>query len=244
MMNKKGHRPNLKAAHPGNKSAQKSGLNSPRQRAMEADKVRQALAKNPEVFFSEDEAAMYAELRAHSKLLAVDLAERGVTDRSGKQRRQAGTYLRTMHACLELSDRIQARTAAHHLKEEMENPWTEQEALERLCEIARNRSEPAAARIAAIKTLKQLGPAKPYDLEFYELLSEMSDDELERELAALKVPLTTDPENPPTEPQWLEHSGRPSAQRLIRNLAQEDEITAEHLHDLYELLNESLDLAG
>jgi hypothetical protein len=34
----------------------------------------------------------------------------------------------------------------------------------------------------------------PYDQEFYEQLQQMSDDELERELEALMVPITTEPE--------------------------------------------------
>jgi hypothetical protein len=198
-MNKKGHKPNLKAAHSGNTNAQKSGLHSPRRKAQEADKVRQALADDPEGFFAEDEAAIYAELRGQTKLLADDLAEKGVTDRTGKQRRQAGTYLRTIRACLDLSDRIQARAAAERLEDVMKNPWTEEEAVERLCEIARNGSEPAAARIAAIKTLNQLAPVpqKSYDMAFFDELSQMSDEELDKELAALMVPITTGQRKPP-----------------------------------------------
>jgi hypothetical protein len=242
-MNPKGHQKNLKAKHPANKNAAKAGVYSSQRRAEEADEVRQTLTEDPQRFLSEDETAMYAELRGHLKLLEVDLAERGVTDRTGKQRRQAGTYLRTLRACLDLNDRIQARRAADELEKIMKHPWSEEEAVERLCEIARNPSEPASARITAIRTLHALVPTAPKpDLAFYEELEAMSAEELEREIAAMMVPITTDPRHPSTEPQW--HGGRDSAQRMIRKLAMGAEITKEQLHVLYEALTEDLQVDG
>jgi hypothetical protein len=233
-MNKKGHKDNLKAKHQANFNAGKAGVHSPRRRAEEAEKVRESLARDPERFLIEDEAVMYADLRGLSKLLEVDLAERGVSDRTGKQRRQAGTYLRTLHACLDLSDRIQARKAATQLEDEMENPWTEAEAVERLCEIARNRSEPPAARIAAIKFLHELAPAaqKSYDQEFFDQLEEMSPEQLAKEVTALLIPVTTGIRPPRQE--W--------AEEMVRRFAKLPEITEDNLRDLYDALKDELDL--
>lgn len=191
-MNKRGHKSNLEPSHPNNRNAMKSGAYSPRRREEEAEKIRELLEENTVGYLVADELAMYADLRAYSKILAQDIAERGVSDKNGKPRRQAGAYFRTMNRCLELGEKIRGVARADEVADD-DTPWNEAEAVILLAAIARDPGEPATARIAAMKVLHQVAPAAEvsHDREFYEGLLQLSDEELDAELEALSIPVTT-----------------------------------------------------
>jgi len=228
-MNKKGRKKNLEPSHPGNTNAQKSGVHSPRRRAAEEAKVREAMAEDPRGFLAADQSAMYAETRGLLKLLEDDIAERGVTDRSGKQRRQVGTHMRALSFLADLNSRMQAELTA---KEQEGIPWNFVEALQVLIKLARDPGKQASARISAIRLWHELNPDAgkkelKYDPEYMEFLAEMSDEELERELELLRVPVTTDPK--PT-----------LAESLIRRLAAQPEMTDEEFRVLQQAIAEEL----
>jgi hypothetical protein len=235
-MNKKGNKANLKAEHLGNTNAQKAGVYSSRRRAEEAERVREALAEDAEGFLAADQIEIYADLRARSKLLEDDLAERGVSDRKGEQRRQVGTYLKTVAACVELGQRLLAGIAAEKREKEEKIPWAKDECMELLCGIARDRSLSPAGRIAAMKFLSVLAPEgeNSYDREFFDHLQTLPDDELERELKALSIPNITGAGISRSE--WAEEK--------IRRMARLDDVTADHLRELYEAIAEELGLSS
>jgi hypothetical protein len=195
-VNPKGNKKNLKARQQGNLNAERSGLFSPRRQEEEARNLAEELARNPAAFLLDDVIRIYAKQRAFLNLLELDLEMNGVSDKKGQPRRQAGTYARTLDRCLALNDRIRTNATAQAFEEEAAAPPTEAECLAILRAIAHDPGEPATARIAAAQAVIRYGTPKDEDVleawrPFIKQLESMTIEELDTELEALLVPITT-----------------------------------------------------
>lgn len=229
-MNPQGRKQNLRAAQPGNRNAEKTGVHSPRRRSEEARKIKRTLSRDPKRFLDQDLLDIFADLRAYAHLLARDIAERGVSDRHGKQRRSAGTYVRTLAMCMDLHHRIEASLAANALGNNEAEPWSEDEMVGLLRSIAHDGRNTASGRVAAIRFLKELMPALELsrDFAFYMELEKLPDEELQREIDMLRAAISV--KEPPTVP----------AREMISIMAAQDYITEGELLTLRENLAREL----
>jgi len=201
-MNSKGDKRNLKASQPGNHNAERAGVHSERRRAEKASEVRKAIAKDPEGFLAQDPWNALAETIGESELMAQDIAERGVTDRKGNLRRVVGAHARTLKMRLELTREIEAKLAASAVEARHAEPWSRDEGLRLLRDIAHNYVSAPGASIKAIGLLDEYAPGAEdnYNFEYFKNLDAMTPDELDRELAALLIPITTDQQHDPNAP--------------------------------------------
>jgi hypothetical protein len=207
IMNPKGRKENLKAAHPGNKNALKSGVHSPRRQAEEEKKARRALVADPNAFLAESQLDLCAKLTATVQLLFDDITEQGVSDRDGKQRRQVGTSLRTLEMLNNVTERMRRSLATAAIENNDVEIWNSETVLGRLQAIAADDSRSAGAQVAALRLLldqaltthDSLDGIDPADLEFLRELKAMDDEQLDREMTALMVPVTNREEQGPPE---------------------------------------------
>jgi hypothetical protein len=230
-MNSKGTKRNLKASQPGNSNAQKTGLYSERERAERARKVRQDLERDPRAALDNGLRDRYSQLRAISELFHDHLIEHGVSDRHGKQRRQAGSYLRTLSVLGGLEEQIQRGLATAAIEDDDTQLWDPSAIKRRLQAIADDPSLPGGARVKALEDLlRESGLAEevPYDEEFFRELHSMTDEELDRELQALMIPITT---GRGRDKRTLEHP-----RKLIQEFASQDRVTDNDLADLRDSL--------
>jgi hypothetical protein len=94
-MNPAGRKQNLKASHPGNRNAMKSGVYSERQIAERAERIEQAIPEVVGQFDGDDLAAHeVSRLLALREAIDGDLAKRGVTRRDGEVRSLLSIRLR------------------------------------------------------------------------------------------------------------------------------------------------------
>jgi hypothetical protein len=237
-MNRKGHQQNLEPAQPGNTNAEKSGVYSKRRRTEKALEIRQNLDRDFEGVVNDDCIERYAQLRALNELCEADIADRGVSDSLGNQRRIVGTYQRNIRILKELSDEFQAELAARAGEDRNAEPWTTAEGTGLLRDIAHNYGKSPAASVAAIKLLleRTADPEVPYNVEYYSELIAMTDEELDRELYFLRLPVTTDPGRE-RRPMPLK-----PARMIIRELASRAEITDDDLLSLCRSLSEDVGL--
>jgi hypothetical protein len=212
-VNPKGNKSNLKASHPKNRNAEKSGLHSERRRAEKAREVLEDMKKDPEGFIAQDLLAELAATVGLCELLAEDIAERGVTDRDGNLRRVVGSYRNALKLRRELAQQIEANLASAAAEKRNTEPWTEGEGLRLLRNIAHSYGTAPGASVAAIKHLLEREPSAADDpvYQFYKAFLEdlfaMSDEDLEREVKALLVPVTTgQPRGPGAERQKVSGS--------------------------------------
>jgi hypothetical protein len=196
-MNHKGKKDNLRASHPENRNAEKSGLYSERRRAEKAREIMEAMKKDPEGFIAQDLWAELAAVIGLCELQGQDIAERGVTDRDGNLRRVVGSYRNTLKLRRELAQQIEARLASVAAEKRNAEPWTEAEGLRLLRDISHSYGTGPGASVAAIKYLLEREPAPVDDPEYQdykrwsEHISGLSDEQLDRELQALTTPFMT-----------------------------------------------------
>jgi hypothetical protein len=232
-MNPKGNKRNLQASQQGNTNAQKSGVYSQRRRDETAGEARKAMDTDLDVFLAEESLNALAESIGLCELLAQDIAQQGVTDRKGNPRRVVGTYHRTLQMRQALKDQIRAERAAAAAEARDAEPWSSAEGRRILRYIAHNYVSAPGASIKAIELLDaQKQEVDDNERAFYAGLSTMTDEELEVELEALLVPITTGKRlRVPTPPR-----------ELIRELASQESILGDDLHALYRSIAETLGL--
>ncbi|HEY2309765.1 MAG TPA: hypothetical protein VGH46_01460 [Gaiellaceae bacterium] len=235
-MNPKGKPSNLQASHPENRHAQKTGVYSERRRAEKAGEVRQAMDKDLKGFLAQDALDALAQAVAASELMAQDIAEQGVTDGKGKLRRVVGAHARGLKLRLDLGREIEAGLAVSAAEARHAEPWSQDEGRRLLRNIAHNTVSAPAASIKAIEMLnlldEQAAPSD-YNREFFDELMNMPLEKLEREVAALSIPITTGRRRGPGEEKALE-----PLLTLIRRLASQGTIQNHDLTDLQMLIFE------
>lgn len=193
MANEQGNAASLIASHPENKNAMKSGVHSPRRRAEAAATIAAALQADPEGYLRADEFVRFAMLRGYLDLMAADVAEKGVSDRHGNPRRTAEAFPRVVRQVQDLAGKLQAD---HRWRDELgQGPFTKDEGLSLLRQIAHDESIAAGHRIAAITILLPpdgtAGTGRGSDAG----IDEISDEEIERQLDAWLHPLSTGESN-------------------------------------------------
>jgi hypothetical protein len=167
-----------------------------------------------------------------SELLHEYLIEKGITDRHGKQRRQAGSYLRTLAMLDDLAGQIRVGLATAAFDDEDTPLWDDGSIRRRLQAIADSPDVPGGARVAALRLLGETAPPAPtHDAEFYEKLHEMTDEELERELGYLRVPISTGRKRGPGS------TPLDDLRALIWKVGSQEKITDHDLADIYDSAN-------
>jgi hypothetical protein len=229
-MNSSGNRRNLKASQPGNRNAEKTGVHSKRRRAEKASEVREAIDKDPEGFPAQDRRNALAEAVGLSELLAQDIAEQGITDRKGNPRRVVGMQTRLLKLRLELGEQIEAEHATSVAQARHAEPWSPDEGLRLLRNIAHNYTSAPAASIKAIALLDEQAPAPAYnyDPEFFDKLLNMTPEKLDLEYWALLKPNITSRAWGPADDRKLE-----VVQTIIRRVASRDTLADHELEPLY-----------
>ena len=224
-MNQKGHKKNLRPAQPGNRNAEKSGAHSPRRQAEEAAKLEHAYAENPGLFLQQDQLRLYFSARGKLELFDRDIEENGVSDRDGNQRRIVGTHRRCLELCGRLNAELQAGEAEEYSDTE---PFSEAEGLRTLRRMIHDHRVGGSARFAIIQfLLERVREPMSVDEAFFRGLEEMTDDELQRELEALMVPISTAGRHAHGKRTELE-----DPVILIRRLGSQDTIGDDDLVDL------------
>lgn len=166
-MNKSGTPENLRARHPGNTSAVKSGIYSPRIREEKTREVLLWLEKRPVNDVLEDVTVLeFAGLVGLYRQLFADVETHGAVDSRGRVRRSAELMLSTSRRIESLIGRIPDSTPGVENSGEKAArsdgaPSLEQERYDALTSLAFDRRSPCSTQIDALKDLYEAQPPEP-----------------------------------------------------------------------------------
>jgi hypothetical protein len=175
MMNEKGNPDTLSSAHPGNINAMKSGVYSIRARDQLADNWMQKLQSvTYGELLSEIATHELASMLALGDLLDADIAQNGISNRRGEQRRQVGSRMRIYDRLARWAQRV-ARDPelgqGHHLDqsavhefEDGELEWDRYQALRGLALAERPGVSPSVQVRAIAQFLEAVVPHPPGSL--------------------------------------------------------------------------------